>query len=350
MKVLTVAGTRPNIIQEMLINRLFKKRGVIEVLIHSGQHYDYEMSKKFFEEFDLPNPRYHLSVSSGLPSRQTAETMTGIEEIILKEKPTVTLVHGDVNSTLAAALASAKLRVPVAHIEAGLRTPFFYNPEEINRKLTDHISELLFPHIQEAYNALMKENFPPENVFLVGDVVKDTLLWVLKKFNITPTFGDYYLATVHRYENVESIERMTEIVDAFLESDQPIIFPIHPHTKKKLREYGLLRKFEQSKVEVIKPLEYKGFVSLMAGAKKVLTDSGGVRREAYILGKPVVILIEIIWVESMVKCGWSKIVGVNKRKILDGMQNFQPPREHPNIFGDGKAAKRIVNILCERYE
>ena len=349
MKVLTVAGTRPNIIQEMLINRLFKQRGITEVLFHSGQHSDYEMSEKFFEEFDLPDPDYHLSVSSGLPCRQIAEIVTGTEKIILKEKPTVTLVHGDVNSTLAVALTSAKLRVPVAHIEAGLRTPFFYNPEEINRKLTDHLSELLFPHIREAYDALMKENFSPENVFLVGDVVKDTLLWVLRRYHITPTLGDYCLATVHRYENVESLERMTEIVDAFLESGERIIFPAHPHTDNKLREHGLLKKLKQSKVEVIKPLEHKEFVSLMAGAKKVLTDSGGVRREAYILGKPVVILIEIVWVESMVKCGWSKIVGTDKRRILEAITDFRPPREHPNIFGDGRAAERIVNILCERY-
>lgn len=349
MKVLTVAGTRPNIIQEVLINRLFKERGIKEVFVHSGQHNDFEMSLKFFEEFDLPNPNHHLSVSSGLPSKQTAEIMVGIEEIILKEKPTVTLVHGDVNSTLAAALASVRLRVPVAHIEAGLRTPFFYNPEEINRKLTDHISEVLFPHIQEAYDALIKENFSPENIFLVGDIVKDTLLWAFEKFNIVPTIGNYYLVTIHRYENVESVERMAEIVDAMLESDEHIIFPIHPHTENKLKEYGLLRKLRQGKVEVIKPLGYKDFINLMAGAKKVLTDSGGVRREAYILGKPVVTLIEIIWVESMVKCGWSKIVGANKVKILDAINNFHPPQEHPNIFGDGKSAERIVNILCEKY-
>lgn len=165
MKVLTMAGTRSNIIQEMLINRLFKEKGMTEVLFHCGQHYDYEMSKKFFEEFDLPNPDYHLSVSSGLPCRQIAETMAETEKIILKEKPTVTLVHGDVNSTLAVALVSAKLRGPVAHIEAGLRTPLSYNPEEINQRLTDHVSELLFPHIQEAYDALMKENFPPRMFF-----------------------------------------------------------------------------------------------------------------------------------------------------------------------------------------
>ncbi len=349
MKVLSVAGTRPNIIQEMLLNRIFRERGIAEVLIHSGQHYDYKMSQNFFEEFHLPTPDYHLSVTSGLPARQIGEIMTAVEEIIQQEKPTVTMVHGDVNSTLAVALASVRHHVPVAHIEAGLRTPYLYNPEEINRKLTDHISELLFPHIQEAYDSLMKENFNPNSVFMVGDIVNDTLQYTLREFNIQPAPGDYLVATIHRAENVRERERMAQIMGALVECGERVIFPIHPNTRNKLEQYGLMDMINGSRIELIEPMKYREFVELLAGCKKLVTDSGGARREGYILGKPVIVAVEINWVHAMVECGWSVIAGPDKAKLLDAIANLNPPAQRPDIFGDGNAAVRMVDILQDWY-
>jgi len=349
VKVLSVAGTRPNIIQEMLLNRIFRERGIAEVLIHSGQHYDYKMSQNFFEEFHLPTPDYHLSVTSGLPARQIGEIMTAVEEIIQQEKPTVTMVHGDVNSTLAVALASVRHHVPVAHIEAGLRTPYLYNPEEINRKLTDHISELLFPHIQEAYDSLMKENFNPNSVFMVGDIVNDTLQYTLREFNIQPAPGDYLVATIHRAENVRERERMAQIMGALVECGERVIFPIHPNTRNKLEQYGLMDMINGSRIELIEPMKYREFVELLAGCKKLVTDSGGARREGYILGKPVIVAVEINWVHAMVECGWSVIAGPDKAKLLDAIANLNPPAQRPDIFGDGNAAVRMVDILQDWY-
>jgi len=349
MKVLSVAGTRPNIIQEVLLNRIFKQRGIDEVLIHSGQHYDYKMSQNFFEEFNLPTPDYHLSVSSGMPARQMAEIMTSAEEIILREKPTVTMVHGDVNSTLAVALASVRHHVPVAHIEAGLRTPYLYNPEEINRKLTDHISELLFPHIQEAYDSLMLENFDPKAVFMVGDIVNDTLQYTLQECNIIPTVGDYLVATIHRAENVSHAERMREIIQALVECEQRVVFPVHPNTRNKLEQYELMGLLKGSRVELIEPLKYREFIELLAGCSKLITDSGGARREGYILGKPVIVAVEINWVKAMVECGWSVIAGANKAKLLQAIYELNPPAHRPDIFGDGHAAERMVDILQQWY-
>lgn len=349
MKVLSVAGTRPNIIQEVLLNRIFKERGIDEVLIHSGQHYDYKMSQNFFEEFNLPKPDYHLSISSGMPARQMAEIMTAAEEIIQQEKPTVTMVHGDVNSTLAVALASVRHHIPVAHIEAGLRTPYLYNPEEINRKLTDHISELLFPHIQEAHDSLLLENFDPKSIYMVGDIVNDTLQYTLNEFNITPQIGDYLVATIHRAENVNKPERMQAIMEALVESGERIIFPVHPNTRNKLEQYGLMPLLKGTRIELIEPLKYREFVELLAGCKKLVTDSGGARREGYILGKPVIVAVEINWVHAMVECGWSVIAGPDKAKLLDAIQNLNPPTERPDIFGDGKAAEKMVTILEEWY-
>jgi UDP-GlcNAc3NAcA epimerase len=348
MKVLSVAGTRPNIIQEMLLNRLFRECGIEEVLVHSGQHWDYRMSQTYFEEFSLPTPNYHLSVSSGRPARQIGEMMTALEEIIANEQPDVSLLHGDVNSTLAAAIASARARVPVAHIEAGLRTPFLYNPEEINRRLTDHISELLFPHIREAYESLLLENFSPANIFLVGDIVNDTLQHVIQRFNIVPQTGDYLVATVHREENTRSPERLRQIVTALAEAGERVVFPVHPNTRNKLKQYNLIEELAGTPVELVEPMKYREFIELLAGSRLVVTDSGGARREAYILGKPVVVAVELNWVPSMVKCGWSVIAGTDREAILEGIRNLRPPAYRPDLFGDGHAAEKIVEVLQKR--
>jgi len=351
MKVASIIGTRPNFIKEYSINRAFKKKGIKEVIIHTGQHYDFSMSNIFFKELSIPQPDYIAEILKGRHGQETAAMLSFIEDILIQEKPTLTLVYGDVNSTVAGALASAKLKIPVAHIEAGLRTESRNNPEEINRRVADTLSSVLFPHIKEAYDSLIKEHYHKDDVFLVGDVMLDSLNRVIKEFSIKVTKGDYLLVTLHREENTDTRGRLLSVVDALIESKEHIKFPLHPRTEKKLREFKLYEKLCRApSVEILKPLGYVEFVRLLAGARKVLTDSGGVRREAYMLKKPVITLIDIIWVPRMVEIGWSKVVDVDKKKILDSIRTHDPKlNTWEDIFGDGKASERVADILMKRY-
>ncbi|MBA4376811.1 MAG: UDP-N-acetylglucosamine 2-epimerase (non-hydrolyzing), partial [Anaerolinea sp.] len=298
----------------------------------------------------IPVPDYQLEVPTGSHARQTAAVLIGMEEILLKEKPDVTLVYGDVTSTLAGALASAKLHIPVTHVEAGIRTEARYNPEEINRRITDHLSELLLTNTEEATEALLHEGFSKADVVFTGDVMQDILLHTVKSLGLELHRGDYHLATVHRAENVDSPDRLTEIVEGFVRSEQRILFPVHPRTRKRLEEFGLLKRIESCKnIEVLPPAGYKEFVSLLAGCNKVLTDSGGVRREGYILGKPVIVLIEITWFPAIARAGWKRIVGANREAIVEALRYFTPPAEHPPIFGNGDAHERIVDAILARF-
>ncbi len=350
LKILSIVGTRPNFIKEVLINRRLKLLGVEEVLVHTGQHYDHEMSDVIFDQLEIPAPDYQLEVPTGSHARQTAAILTGVEEILLREKPDVTLVYGDVTSTLAGALASAKLRIPVAHVEAGIRTDARFNPEEINRRVTDQLSSLLLTNTEDATVTLLREGFSPSDVVFTGDVMQDILMQTVATLGLEPHRGDYHLATIHRAENVEDPGRLTEIVEGFTTSGERILFPVHPRTRKRLQDFGLMERLERSgNVELMPPVGYKDFVTLLAGANKVLTDSGGVRREAYILGKPVIVLIEITWFPAIARCGWKRIAGANQQAILEALRNFTPPAERPPIFGDGHAHERIVDALLARF-
>lgn len=352
MKVITVVGTRPNFTKEYAMARAFKSYDVIEeILVHTGQHYDYEMSQTFFDGLELPKPRYmNEIIKSGFHGDETALMLSFLEQVIQRENPDVTIVYGDVNSTVAAALASVKLKVPVAHIEAGLRCEHFYNPEEINRRVTDAMSELLFPHIKSAYNSLIAENHPPENVVLAGDIVMDSLLIVAEEKGIKITDEGYILMTMHRSENTDSIERMTNIANAVIECGKRVLFLVHPRTRNALIKYSLLDRLKKSKnVEILGPAGFVEFVRLLSGASKVVTDSGGVRREGYIFKKPIINISELIWVPEMVEAGWSLPVRDDPDKIIDAIHNFNPPTNHPPIFGDGKAAERIASEIVKRY-
>lgn len=350
MKIVSIVGTRPNFTKEYAINDVCRAKGIEEIIVHTGQHYDYEMSDIFFKELNLPRPKYINEIVKGSHGTETATMLVFLEEILEIENPDVTLVYGDVNSTLAGALASAKLRIPVAHIEAGLRSKAWHNPEEINRRVADTLSDALFPHIKEAYDSLLAEGFRKENVYLYGDIVKDALLKIMKKNKIKTKTGDYFLLTLHRAENTESPKRLKNILEAVMESRQHVKFPVHPRTKDKLVTYGLFAKLERNKnIEILPPQSYLNFIKLLAGCKKFLTDSGSARREAYILEKPVITLIDIVWVQEMVKCGWSRIAGDDKKKILDAMENHNPNGNRPEIFGDGSAAQKIVDTLIQRY-
>jgi UDP-N-acetylglucosamine 2-epimerase len=350
VKIVSIVGTRPNFIKEVLINRRLRKLGINEILVHTGQHYDANMSDVFFRQLGIREPDYRLQVPTGSHARQTAAILIGVEEILVDEKPSVTLVYGDVTSTLAGALASAKLRIPVAHVEAGIRTSARQNPEEINRRLTDHVSSLLLANTEDAAEALLREGFPPEDVNLAGDVMKDMLLSTVANLRLEPIRGDYHLATLHRAENVDDVQRMASIIEGFVSSGERILFPVHPRTRERLESSGLLERLERSgTVEVLPPCGYEDFVRLLAGANKVLTDSGGVRREAYILGKPVIVVIEITWFPAIARSGWKVVVGSDKDAIVDALRNFTPPAEHPAIFGDGRAHEHIVNALLSRF-
>ncbi|NLN75544.1 MAG: UDP-N-acetylglucosamine 2-epimerase (non-hydrolyzing) [Armatimonadetes bacterium] len=350
MKVLSVVGTRPNFVKEALINKEMKRRGIHEVLVHTGQHYDYEMSRVFFQELDIPDPDHHLQVSTGLPGRQTAEIIEAVESILIKEEPDITLVYGDVTSTLAAALASVKLRIPVAHVEAGVRTQARYNPEEINRRATDTVSELLLANCEDAYEELIKENHTGSRIVLTGDIMKDVLIDTIKRFNINVVRGDYTLCTLHRAENVDNKHNLSAILRGLAQSGQKVVFPVHPRTRKKLDEFGLTEEFENSgNIQFSEPRSYLDFVTLLAGANKVVTDSGGVRRESYILAKPTIVAIELVWFPCLVKSGWKVVAGPASDKIADAIVNFEPPDEHPELLGDGRAYVRIVDEIEKQY-
>ncbi len=351
MKIASIIGTRPNFTKEFAINSVCREKGVEEVLIHTGQHYDYEMSQVFFKELHLPRPDYINSIIKGPQGYETATMLAFIEQVLMQEKPDVTIVYGDVNSTAAGALASAKLKIPVAHIEAGLRSTEYYNPEEINRRVADACSELLFPHIKKAYNSLIDEGYKDDRVFLYGDIVKDSLIKIIKQKNITIHKGEYILCTIHRAENTDSPERMQHIVNALIQSGRSIRFPIHPRTKDALKNYNLYEKLEKAdNIELLPPQGFLEFVQLLAGCDKFITDSGSARREGYILEKPIIVPINLIWVQEMVDCGWSRIVDADESRILDAIRNHNPSIDNrPEIFGDGNASERIIDKIIERF-
>jgi UDP-N-acetylglucosamine 2-epimerase len=350
VKIASVVGTRPNFVKEVLVNRRLRSLEIKEVLIHTGQHYDSEMSDIFFDQLQIPTPDYQLEVPTGSHARQTAAMLIGIEEILARERPDVTLVYGDVTSTLAGALASAKLRIPVAHVEAGIRTDARYNPEEINRRVTDQLSALLLTNTEDATAALLREGFSTADVVFTGDVMQDILMHTVATLGLELCRGDYHLATVHRAENVEDRGHLAEIVGGFVNSEERILFPLHPHTRRRLLDFGLMERLERSgNVELLPPVGYRDFVTLLAGANKVLTDSGGVRREAYILGKPVIVLIEITWFPAIARCGWKRIAGANQQAILEALRDFTPSAKRPPIFGDGHAHERIVDALLAKF-
>jgi len=359
MKIATIVGARPQFIKMMPVSRELKKAGVKEIVIHTGQHYEYEMNRIFFEQLDIPEPDYYLGVGSGTHGYQTGEMLKKIEEVLIKEKPDIVLVYGDTNSTLAGALAAVKLHIKVAHIEAGLRSFDKRMPEEVNRVLTDHVSDYLFAPTETAVRNLKNEGIT-EEVYLTGDVMYDALLHnietarkhsrILKDLGLRPK--GYLLATVHRAENTNIRKNLKNIIKAFIESSELIVFPIHPRTRKYLNQYGLMEELEKSdNVLLLNPVGYLDMLLLEENAKKILTDSGGVQKEAYFLKVPCITLRERTeWVET-VEDGWNILVGTDKEKILKAIVEFEPTGEtYTYKFGTGDASKKVVKILGESYE
>jgi len=364
MKIVTVVGARPQFIKTAAVSRAIREsRGrrvrIQEILVHTGQHYDYLMDKVFFEELELPKPAYHLGVGSGFHGRQTGIMLERIEVVLQKEKPKWVLVYGDTNSTLAGALAAAKLNIPIAHVEAGLRSYNQKMPEEINRLLTDHLSTLLLCPTNQAVKNLAREGIRDDHrrfVRNVGDVMYDAILYYSrvaeKRSNVLNRLGlltpDYYLATLHRAENTDNPKRLRSILKALNEIGRkvPVILPLHPRTKKIMKVYHL---FPESRwIRWIEPVSYLDMLHLEKHAKAILTDSGGVQKEAYWLKIPCFTLRdETEWVET-IKSGWNVLVGSDGKRIATQVGQRErrgKPLKGNGAFGDGKASQKILRIL-----
>lgn len=357
MNLITIVGARPQFIKASVVSKELAKDHD-ETIVHTGQHYDKELSQTFFNELDIPEPDYNLGVGSDTPGRQTAQMVEGIEKILLEEDPELIILYGDTNSTLAGALAGSKLPMDIAHIEAGLRSFNKDMPEEINRVITDHVSDLLFSPTDKAVEHLEEEGLG-ENTFLVGDVMYDALLHNIEKAEresdilerIGVSVGEYYLITVHRQRNTDNKKNLKHIVQAILEVDGKFIFPAHPRVKKSLKRYGLLNTLNKSdEVKLIDPVGYLDFLVLEKNSRKILTDSGGIQKEAYFLDKPCITLRdETEWVETLDN-GWNVLVGSDKKRILEEIGRERSGLQKSGFnYGDGKASENIVDIISKRY-
>lgn len=346
MKIVTVVGARPQFVKAAPVSQQVRKAHT-EVLLHTGQHYDYLMSEVFFRELGIPAPDYNLGVGSGGHGQQTGEMLARIEEVLLRERPAGVLVYGDTNSTLAGALAAAKLHIPVAHVEAGLRSFNREMPEEINRVLSDHISDLLFCPTATAAANLAREGIAA-GVHQVGDVMYDAVRQglaaatrqVLERLGLAPR--GYLLATIHRPSNTDDPAVLAEIVGALGDTGETVVLPAHPRTQKALRAAGVV---PAANVRLTEPVSYLDMLALERDARMVLTDSGGVQKEAYWLGVPCVTLRgETEWVET-VEAGWNLLVGNDRARIVAAVHGFRPAGERPPVFGDGHASERIAELL-----
>jgi len=356
VKVVTIVGARPQFIKAAPVSRALRQQHT-EMLVHTGQHYDENMSAVFFAELDLPQPDVNLGVGSGSHGVQTAAMLAGIEAVLLAEKPDWVLVYGDTNSTLAGALAAAKLHIPVAHVEAGLRSFNRAMPEEINRVLTDHVADLLFCPSQTAVDNLAAEGIT-RGVHLVGDVMADALAYAAERASthsdilhrLGVTEKGFLLATVHRAENTDNPAQLRAILDAFAAIDETIVFPVHPRTRTRIEALASHLPIPNSQFPIpnlksIAPVGYLDMVRLMQAAQMILTDSGGIQKEAYWLGTPCVTLRdETEWVET-VETGWNVLAGANTVRITAAVREFVLPESRPALYGDGRVAARIVGSL-----
>jgi UDP-N-acetylglucosamine 2-epimerase len=351
MRVVSVVGARPQFIKAFPVSRALSGRHE-EVLVHTGQHYSEAMSEVFFEELAIPTPEYDLGVGSGTHGEQTGEMVTRFGDLIEREAPDAVIVYGDTNSTLAGAVVTAKTDARLAHVEAGLRSYNRAMPEETNRVLTDHVSDLLFAPTDRGVMNLHREGVG--NVHLTGDVMYDAILWararaadhstVLDDYELSA--GEYVLTTVHRAGNTDDRERLAAIMRALGDCEREVVFPIHPRTMDSLETYGL-REAVERRLTLIEPLGYLDFVRLLDGAERVATDSGGVQKEAFFLDTPCVTLRdETEWVET-VEAGWNTLVGADEMAIGCELDREISLPGKPELYGDGDAAERMIALLEE---
>jgi len=358
MKIVSIIGARPQFIKAAALSRYLKSiPDVKEIILHTGQHYDNNMSDNFFSELDIPIPDYNLQVGSDTPARQTAKMMMGIEDIVFKEWPDFILIYGDTNSTIAGALVGAKLHIPIAHVEAGLRSYDREMPEEINRVVSDAISTILFCPTQTAVNNLKRIGIT-KGVYNVGDIMLETYLYykdqaqknseILNKLNLKPK--EFILCTIHRASNTDNIENLKNIFIGLTNSKESIILPLHPRTKKKINQNESFKKYIGSNIKIIDPVGYFDMICLEANAKKIVTDSGGVQKEAYFNKVPCITLRENTeWIET-IEQSVNQLVGVDPEKIKESINNFLPPEQNylKNLYGDGKTSAKILEILLSK--
>ena len=332
-----------------------EKRELEYFILHTGQHYSYNLDKIFFSELELPAPKYNLDVGSGTHAEETGKMLIGMEKVLKEEKPNIILVEGDTNTVLAGALAASKLHVKVGHVEAGLRSYDRTMPEEINRVLADHVSDYLFAPTEKAKENLLREGIDKSKIFVTGNTIVDAVYQnleiargkvdILNKLNLNPE--GYFLVTAHRQENVDVKKRLKGILDGlklvYNDFNLPIIYPIHPRTMKRIKDFGL----EVSKgIKLIEPLGFLGFLQLEANAKLVLSDSGGVHEETCILKVPCVTLRDNTERPETLEVGSNVLAGVNQEKILEGVKiRIDKERNWTNPFGDGNAGEKIINFI-----
>lgn len=354
MKVVTVVGARPQFIKAAVVSRQLRKNAN-EVLIHTGQHYDYNMSDVFFEQLSIPHPDYNLGISGGSHGQMTGAMLAAIEEVLIKEKPDKLLVYGDTNSTLAAALAAVKMHIPVNHVEAGNRLNNLANPEEVNRICTDHVSSKLFACTQSAMGFLEKENLS-HKAYLVGDPMYDAFMYYreiapeseeIRLLNldgdIVSVPSEFYYMTCHRQENTDTDEKLNNILSAMNRLDAPTIYPVHPRNAK--RADLLCKKNQYRNVLLVSPVGYLESIALVNGAKKIVTDSGGLQREAFFAKKQcVTVFDDVIWPETMVS-DRNQLAKPNETDILCKLGKKQKIDDNYQPFGDGHSAEKICAEL-----
>lgn len=362
MKLITIVGARPQFIKAAVVSRAIAATNetatdsIRESIIHTGQHYDSNMSDVFFEELDIPRPSQNLGIGGGTHGANTGRMIEAIEAVMLEERPECVLVYGDTDSTLAGAIAAVKLHIPVAHVEAGLRSFNRRMPEEINRVLTDHSSSLLFAPTETAIRNLANEGIESDRIHNVGDVMFDAALYyskrakqssgILETLKLIPK--EFVLATVHRAENTDDPTRLREILTGIATSTLPVVLPIHPRFRKKIVNFDLAI---PKNVIVIEPVGYLDMVILESAAEVILTDSGGVQKEAYFHSVPCITMRdETEWVET-VRAGWNRIVGANADRISQALSEIETPaRSADFLYGDGSAGRQIVQILMKYFQ
>ena len=353
MKIVTVVGARPQFIKAAVVSHVLRKNHQ-EILVHTGQHFDYNMSETFFEELDIPKPDYNLGISGGSHAEMTGKMMMAIEQVLIKERPDWLLVYGDTNSTLAAAITGAKLHIPICHVEAGTRTHCLQNPEEINRVCTDHVSSLLLTSTELARGEAYKENLG-DRTFFVGNTMYDAFLEYSTKLDIQqiqlPLLNGkkksvpnkYYYMTCHREENTANDRNLDEILQAMESLDMPTIYPVHPRNRK--RVIALENKYKYKKIIFTEPVGYLESTALLRNCIKVVTDSGGLQTEAFFARKKCVTVLDfVVWPETMVGRR-NELAKASRQDILEKLNNVQEIDESYMPFGDGHAAFRIVEKL-----
>lgn len=363
IKIVNIVGARPNFIKIAPLYRIYKKHKAIKpILIHTGQHYNQEMSDDFFKSLKIPKPDYNLKIGSASHAIQTARIMEKLEKALLKEKPDLALVVGDVNSTLAGALTATKLGIKVAHVEAGLRSFDMSMPEEINRRLTDHVSDFLFVTEKSGLINLRKENINNKKVYFVGNVMIDNLInskkqiassGIIKRLNLRPR--KFVLVTMHRPNNVDNKQNLQQLAEILKKISEyyTIIFPAHPRTRKNIRKFKLDKSFKSiTGLKIIKPLDYFNLIKLIKESFCVITDSGGIQEESAFLKIPVLTIRKTTERPATINCGSNTLVNLDKNEIfkkIEKLKNFDRNKIKKLPLNDGQTSQRIVKIILNYY-